>query len=147
VALPDAFFAADGVFQTFLHVLAEFGAYPAVIERELSRYLPFLATTKVLMSAVRAGVGRETAHEAIKLHATQVALAMRERAAGGNDLLDRLAADKRLGLSRADLDRALAEPLAFVGAAQRQTQAFVRTVEQLLAREPDASSYQPDPML
>ena len=50
VALPDAFFAVDGVFQTFFHVLADFGAYPAVIERELQRYLPFLATTKVLVA-------------------------------------------------------------------------------------------------
>ena len=57
VALPDAFFAADGLFETFLTVLDEFGAYPAVARRELDRYLPFLATTKVLMAAVRAGVG------------------------------------------------------------------------------------------
>ena len=35
VALPDAFFATDGLFQTFLTVLDEFGAYPAVIAREL----------------------------------------------------------------------------------------------------------------
>ena len=55
VALPDAFFAVDGLFETFLTVLDEFGAYPAVIDRELDRYLPFLATTKVLMAAVRRG--------------------------------------------------------------------------------------------
>ena len=78
VALPDAFFATDGLFQTFLTVLDEFGAFPAVIQRELDRYLPFLATTKVLMAAVRAGVGREAAHEAIKEHAVAVALEMRE---------------------------------------------------------------------
>ena len=83
VALPDAFLAADGLFQTFLAVLDDFGAYPAVIERELERYLPFLTTTKVLMAAVRAGVGREEAHEAIKEHAVAVALAMRERARAG----------------------------------------------------------------
>ena len=69
VALPDAFLAADGLFQTFLAVLDDFGAYPAVIARELERYLPFLTTTKVLMGAVRAGVGREVAHEVIKEHA------------------------------------------------------------------------------
>ncbi|NBQ43144.1 MAG: adenylosuccinate lyase, partial [Mycobacteriaceae bacterium] len=54
VALPDAFFAIDGQTETFLTVLEEFGAYPAVIQRELDRYLPFLATTKVLIAAVRA---------------------------------------------------------------------------------------------
>ena len=77
VALPDAFFAVDGLFQTFLTVLDEFGAFPAVIQRELDRYLPFLATTKVLMAAVRNGVGREAAHEAIKEAAVGVALDMR----------------------------------------------------------------------
>ena len=57
VALPDAFFALDGLFETSLTVLDEFGAYPAVIARELDRYLPFLATTKVLMAACGPGSG------------------------------------------------------------------------------------------
>ena len=147
VALPDAFFALDGVYQTFLHVLSEFGAYPAVIDRELRRYLPFLATTKVLMAAVRAGVGRETAHEAIKQHATSVARGMRERGAEANDLLELLADDPRLQLSRAELEQVLLDPLVFVGAAQRQTQLFVQRVEALTAKHPEARAYQPDPML
>ena len=63
-------------------MLDEFGAYPAVIQRELDRYLPFLATTRILIAAVRAGMGREAAHEVIKEHAVAVALAMREKGAG-----------------------------------------------------------------
>ena len=55
VALPDAFFALDGLFETTLTVLDEFGAYPAVIARELDRYLPFLATHR---GADRRGAGR-----------------------------------------------------------------------------------------
>src|SRR3546814_10270691 len=78
IALPDAFFAADGLFETFLTVLRGFGAYPAVIQPALDRYLPFLATTKVLMAAVRAGAGRAEAHEDIQEHAVAVALAMHE---------------------------------------------------------------------
>jgi adenylosuccinate lyase len=101
VALPDSFYAIDGLFETFLTVLEEFGAFPAVIDRELSRYLPFLATTKILMAAVRNGVGRETAHEVIKEHAVAVALEMRGPNGGdGNAVLDRLAADARLGINR-----------------------------------------------
>ncbi|REZ33235.1 adenylosuccinate lyase, partial [Mycobacterium tuberculosis] len=99
VALPDSFFAVDGQIETFLTVLDEFGAYPAVIGRELDRYLPFLATTKVLMAAVRAGMGRESAHRLISEHAVATALAMREHGAEP-DLLDRLAADPRLTLGR-----------------------------------------------
>ena len=147
VALPDAFFAADGLFETFLTVLDEFGAYPAVAARELERYLPFLATTKVLMAAVRAGVGREQAHEAIKEHAVAVALGMREQGAAYNDLFDRLAADPRLGLSRAQLDALVADPESFTGAAGAQVSAVVAQVKAVVARHPGAASYTPGPIL
>jgi adenylosuccinate lyase len=147
VALPDAFFAADGVFQTFLNVLLEFGAFPSVIGRELSRYLPFLATTKVLMAAVRAGVGREKAHDAIKQHAVAVALEMREQGREHNDLLQRLAADGRLGLRVSELAAALEQPLEFAGAAPDQVRAFVKRVEAVVERYPDAAKYQPEPLL
>jgi adenylosuccinate lyase len=146
VALPDAFFALDGLMETFLTVLAEFGAYPAVIEKELNRYLPFLATTKVLMAAVRAGVGRETAHEVIKEHAVAVALAMREQGREP-DLLDRLAADERLPLDRAALDAALADRSAFVGAAEAQVATVVAAVQDLVEQYPDAAKYTPAPIL
>ena len=135
VALPDSFFAVDGQIETMLTVLDEFGAYPAVIERELDRYLPFLATTKVLIAAVRAGMGREAAHEVIKEHAVATALAMRERGAEP-DLLDRLAADPRLPLDRAALDAALADKQAFIGAAGDQVDAVVAGVDALVAPLP-----------
>ena len=147
VMLPDAFFAADGVFQTLLTVLDELGAYPAVISRELDRYLPFLTTTRVLMAAVKAGVGREVAHDAIREHAVAVALELREKGADANDLLDRLATDSRLRLSRADLDAIVADPLSFTGAAAAQASAFVRQVDEIVRRHPEAAAYSPEPIL
>jgi adenylosuccinate lyase len=146
VALPDAFFAADGLFQTFLTVLDEFGAFPAVIQRELDRYLPFLATTKVLMAAVRNGVGRETAHEAIKEAAVGVALDMR-RGQADNDVFARLAADPRLGLTAEQLASLVAEPIAFTGAAVAQTQEVCRRVDEVVKRHPDAAAYTPGAIL
>jgi adenylosuccinate lyase len=147
VALPDAFFAVDGLLETTLTVLDDFGAFPAVIERELDRYLPFLATTKVLMAAVRAGSGRESAHEVIKENAVAVALEMREKGTDGNDLFERLAADSRLGLSADALGALLAEPLSFTGAAREQVAAVVRAVDEVVASEPDAAGYRPEPIL
>jgi adenylosuccinate lyase len=147
VALPDAFFATDGLFQTFLTVLDEFGAYPAVIARELDRFLPFLATTKVLVAAVRKGVGREAAHEVIKQHAVAVALAMREKGAADNDLFDRLAADDRLGLSRTEIDTLVADRSAFVGAADNQVRAVAGRVAAIVAEHPQATRYVPAPIL
>jgi len=146
VALPDAFFAADGLFQTFLTVLDEFGAFPAVIQRELDRYLPFLSTTKVLMAAVRNGVGREAAHEAIKEAAVGTALAMRQGQVE-NDVFAKLAADPRLGLTTDQLDGLVAEPITFTGAAVAQVQAVVRRIEQVAAQHPEAAAYVPGEIL
>ncbi len=147
VALPDAFFAADGLFQTFLTVLDEFGPYPAVINRELERFLPFLATTKILVAAVRRGVGREVAHEVIKEHAVAVALAMREKGAAENDLFDRLAADGRLGLTRSEIDTLVADRNAFVGAAGDQVNRVTARITRVVDTHPQAAAYSPPPIL
>jgi adenylosuccinate lyase len=147
VALPDAFFALDGLIETFLTVLDSFGAYPAVIARELDRYLPFLATTKVLMASVQAGVGRETAHEAIKEHAVAVALAMREQGVERNDLLVRLAADDRIPLTQEQLVALLADRLPFTGVAGAQVAAVVKRVSDVVARHPEAAAYNPEAIL
>jgi adenylosuccinate lyase len=147
VMLPDAFFAADGLFETFLTVLDELGVYPAVVAAERDRYLPFLATTRILMAAVKEGVGRETAHEAIKEHAVAVALAMRERGQRDNDLLDRLATDDRLPLDRPGLEALLADPTAFVGAAGPQVERFVARVASWVDRYPEAADYTPGGIL
>ncbi|MFJ9393041.1 adenylosuccinate lyase [Nocardioides sp. NPDC101246] len=146
VALPDAFFAADGLFQTFLTVLDEFGAFPAVIQRELDRYLPFLATTKVLMAAVRNGVGREEAHEAIKEAAVGTALSMRKGQAE-NDVFAKLGADPRLGLTEEQITSLVAAPIEFTGAAVAQVQEVVRRVEAVTARHPEAAAYAPGEIL
>ena len=147
VALPDAFFAIDGQLETFLTVLGDFGAFPEVIARELDRYLPFLATTKVMMAAVKAGIGRETAHEVIKEHAVAVAVAMREQRGAENDLLERLADDERLGLTRDDLGALVSEPMDFTGAARSQVARVVAAVEEVAVRYPEGASYWPGDIL
>jgi adenylosuccinate lyase len=147
VALPDAFYAIDGLLETFLTVLDDFGAYPAVIERELGRYLPFLASTKILMAAVKAGHGRERAYAAIKEHAVAVALAMREKGQADNDLLDRLAADERVPLDRAALDALLSDPLSFTGNARAQVDAVLAQIDAVTSAFPDAAAYTPGAIL
>jgi adenylosuccinate lyase len=116
------------------------------VQRELDRYLPFLATTKVLMAAVRNGVGRETAHEAIKEAAVGVALDMRQGQAE-NDVFARLAADERLGLTAEQLGSLVADPITFTGAAVDQVQAVCRRVAEVAARHPAAAAYAPGAIL
>jgi adenylosuccinate lyase len=147
VVLPDAFYAIDGLFETALTVLDEFRAFPAVIDRELQRSLPFLATTALLMEAVRHGVGREAAHERIKAHAVASALAMRAGEIEASDLFERVAADPELGLDP-DQVRAIADrPKAFTGRAGEQVERFVAQVAALVSDHPDAARYQPHPIL
>jgi len=141
VALPDAFYAIDGLLETTLTVLSEFGAFPAVIAAELDRYLPFLATTKILMASVKAGVGREVAHEVIKEHAVKAALLMREGKA--NTLLDALAADERLPLDRAALDALISQPIEFTGDARQQIARVVDRIDAITSAHPAAAQYKP----
>jgi adenylosuccinate lyase len=141
VAIADAFYAMDGLLETTLTILNEFGAFPAVIAAELERYLPFLATTKILMAAVKAGVGREVAHEVIKEHAVSAALAMREGKA--NTLLDDLAADARIPLDKSALTKLISAPLEFSGDAREQIARVLARIEVITAAHPAAAKYSP----
>lgn len=147
VALPDAFLAIDGLFETLLTVLDEFGAFEQVIDQELQRYLPFLVTTKLLNAAVVAGLGREVAHEVIKEHAVAVALDMRERGQDNNDLLARLLGDERFPVDAASLAEATHDPMSLSGLAREQVVAVDSRVAALVAANPDAASYRPASIL
>jgi len=141
VAIADAFYAIDGLLETMLTVLDEFGVFPAVIEAELDRYLPFLATTKILMAAVKAGVGREIAHEAIKEHAVSAALGMREGRA--NNVLEALAADTRIPFDLSQLKALIGNPLDFTGDAHSQVSQICDRIETITRKFPAAAALKP----
>lgn len=141
VVIPDAFFALDGVFETTFSVLSGFGVFPEVIREELGRYLPFLATTTLLMHAVNAGVGRETAHELIKEHAVATALAMRAGEGDGQALLTRLAEDERFPGSLSELTELISEPSTLLGTVDHQIANFCSRVKVLVEANPEAAAY------
>ena len=147
VVLPDAFFALDGAIETTLTVLEGFGSYDNVIDRELDRYLPFLATTRLLMAAIKAGVGREEAHELIKKHAVAAALEIREGTSGENDLVERLINDPLLPLNKEVISDVLLDHEAFVGLADAQVKEFVVSATKINSEHPGAGSYRPSPIL
>ncbi|MEZ5247054.1 MAG: adenylosuccinate lyase [Acidimicrobiales bacterium] len=139
IMLPDAFLATDGLLQTALVVFEELGVFPAVIEAELARDLPFLATTRVLTASVERGLGREVAHELVKEHAVAAALDRREMA-GAPGLVERLAADDRIPLDRADIDALLANPAEFTGTAVDQVRRVVARVDKIVEQHPEAAA-------
>ena len=141
VAIPDAFYAFDGLIETFLTVLREFGAFPEVIAAELTKYLPFLATTKILMACVKAGVGREVAHEVIKEHAVAAALGIREGKA--NLMIQAIAEDSRIPLNFEELTALISKPLEFTGDAAAQTKRVVSRIEAITSAHAQAAQYVP----
>lgn len=147
VVIPDAFFTIDGIFETTFAVLNEFGVFPAVVESELRRYLPFLATTKLLMHAVRAGAGRETAHEIIKEHAVATALAMREGKADGSLLVTKLGEDERFPGSAADLSDMISDASDLLGSVDQQIATFAASVATHVSARPDAAGYRGESIL
>ena len=147
VMLPDAFYACDGMFETFLTILNQMDAYPAVIEAENNHYLPFLMTTTIMMEAVKAGVGREAAHKAIKENAVATVNDLRSGATRENDLLGRLASDDRIPLTEAQLTALMEEGKENAGTARIQVNAFAAKINQLCVEHPDAASYTPGSIL
>jgi adenylosuccinate lyase len=147
VMLPDAAYATDGLLETALTILQQMEVYPAVLEQEIARYLPFLLTTTVLMEAVKRGVGREEAHGLVKKHALTTARALRAGEIRDNDLLDRLASEPALGLTREQLESVRREAEGQAGCAEDQVQRFIEQVADWVKRFPNATTIQPAPIL
>lgn len=141
VAIADSFYAIDGMLETTLTVLNEFGVFPANIEKEIQTHLPFLATTKILMAAVKNGMGREDAHEVIKEISTAVANKQRQGQAA--DLLKELANNPKLPLNEAELAALISNPLDFAGLAQQQCEAVLARIQGITKTHPEALAYQP----
>ena len=150
VVIPDAFYASDGLIETTLTVLNQMGAYPAVIEKEVDRYLPFLATTEIMNMTYRHGIGREEAHAAIKKHAVAEALRMRVEGGSENRLTTRLSEEpvfRQAGITLGMLEEILLDRRHFVGNASEQIDAVKRKAEPILSRFSEAARYEPGDIL
>jgi adenylosuccinate lyase len=141
VAIADAFYAIDGLLETTLTVLKEFGIFPAMIEKEIQTHLPFLATTKILMAAVKNGLGREDAHEYLKEISLKAATDI--RSGKETNLIDEIAGDARIPLDKPEFEKLISSPLEFAGLAQEQCDAVIAKISAITKAHPEAASYQP----
>ena len=147
VFLPDSFFAIDGLLDTFITILNQMEVFPGMIEQENNRYGPFLATTTILMEAVKNGAGREGAYDAIKSHAVAAVKDLRSGAISQNDLVKRLGADERLGLDEATIERLVKDAQGLTGMAQKQVEQFCERVHSEVAGFDEAKNYSPGAIL
>jgi len=144
IVIPDSIFASDGLCETTLDVLRNMGAYPVMISKEVDRYLPFLATTEILMTAVKAGIGRETAHEIIKKYAIQEALNMRREGSDKNNLPELLAKDEtfaKAGITSEKIYSILSDREHFIGNAWQQIKGVRLKTKPIFERYQKESQY------
>ena len=119
VVIPDSFYVLDGLLHTFMTILQEFGAFEEKIKTELNEQLSLLATSKILMECVKAGMGREAAHQLIKKHSTL---------STASDFFTALAGEKDFPLSINQLNAFIENPAVFAGSATDQS----KTVSQMI---------------
>ena len=148
VMLPDAFFTVDGLLETFLTILSQMDAYESVIQAENDHYMPFLMTTTIMMEAVKAGAGRESAHAAIKKHAVATVHDLRSGVIERNNLIERIAADADIPLDDQQLTGVMQQASDKTGLADQQVQRFLDEVESTVSSSyPAAGNYRPGAIL
>jgi len=146
VILPGAFYTSDGLCETMLTVLNDMGAYPDRIQREVERYMPFLASTQLLSIATKAGMGRERAHEIIKGYAMD----MWQRGGSLDGFVDSLSQDSLFvshGVEREKLKSAVDDKERFVANARRQTDRIYQNARIIIEAYPKEAAYEPGPIL
>jgi len=122
VVIPDSFYVLDGLLHTFMTVLKEFDIFEEKINSELSEQLPVLATAKILMECVKAGMGREVAHEIIKKHATTTT---------PSNFFAALVSERDFPLTIDQLIKLIQNPADFAGLAVEQ----VNTVKEMISSQ------------
>ena len=132
LVIPESFLATEAILILMANVASGLEVRSNRIAERVRAELPLMATERLIVRAVRAGRDRQDAHEVIRRH-TVAFSADATDARESRGLLDRLADDPALGLSREDVDDA-ADPRAFVGRAPQQVDEFLaEVVEPLLA--------------
>ena len=132
LVIPEAFLAADAILLLMNNISSGLEVHVPRIRQRVNAELPFMATEKILVEAVNAGGDRQEAHEVIRRHSIAAAKSVKE-GGGSNDLLDRLASDSSLGLSRDRLAIA-ADPARYTGRASQQVDEFLsEVIEPILA--------------
>lgn len=123
ISVPEAFLAVDSIFELLLKITKGLVVYPKMIAKHLNAELPFMATEKILMLAVKKGGDRQELHERIRTHSMNVVKAIREDGQE-NHLLEAIAGDPAFQLSLEELE-AMLRPEDFVGRAPEQTAEFL----------------------
>ncbi|MBW2992566.1 adenylosuccinate lyase [Candidatus Woesearchaeota archaeon] len=125
IDIPQTFLLANAILKLYQNITDGMVVYPAQIKKHLNQELPFMATEAILMELAKKGYDRQKMHEIIKKHSVAAAKAVKLEAKP-NDLFKRLAEDKDIPVTEQYLNSLLENPERFAGAAQLQTEEFIK---------------------
>ena len=132
--IPQCFLLADAVLKLFINITSDMVVFPAQIIKHLMAELPFMATEKILMEAVKKGESRQEMHEIVKEHSLAAGKVVKELGRE-NDLFVRLAGDDQIPFSLPELEAMVNDYGQFTGRAKEQTEEFLKEiVNPLLAK-------------
>ncbi len=126
IAVAEAFLALDAVLEIYINVTSGLVVYEKVIERRVMEKLPFMATENIMMESVKRGGDRQQLHEIIRVYSHEAAAKVKLEG-GRNDLIDRIAADERIPLSKEEIENEL-DPKKYTGRCAGQVDEFLSTV-------------------
>ncbi len=124
LCMSESFLATDSILNLLMRVISDVSVYPGVIERHLSKELPFIATENILMAAVKKGGDRQLIHERLRQHARNAQRRIKE-SDRGNDLLERIINDASISISKKELENLLNID-NFIGRAPQQVEEFLQ---------------------
>ena len=137
ISMPEGFLAADAILRLAQNVTHGLHVNEKIIGEAVKAYLPFMATENILMEAVKKGGDRQELHEVIRKCSMEATAKMKQ--GEPFDLLKQLAAEEKLGLSAAEIDRIM-EPALYIGRCPQQVDSFLEQVRPLLAETEDRSA-------
>ena len=126
ISVAEAFLAVDAILNIYMNVSDGMVVYDKVINRRVMEKLPFMATENIMMESVKSGGDRQELHEIIRVYSHQAAAKVKLEG-GTNDLIDRIAADDRIPLSKDEIVSQL-KPGLYTGRCASQVTEFLDEV-------------------
>lgn len=126
ISVAEAFLAVDAILNIYMNVSDGMVVYDKVINRRVMEKLPFMATENIMMESVKRGGDRQQLHEIIRVYSHQAAAKVKLEG-GTNDLIDRIAADDRIPLSKDEIVSQL-KPGLYTGRCASQVTEFLDEV-------------------
>ena len=124
LSIPQSFLAVDAILIIWLNIMDGTVVYPKVIEANIQKELPFMATENIIMESVKKGMDRQEVHEIIRELSMEETREIKING-NSNNLIERIIRGGRLGLKAEDMEGILVST-DYTGFASQQTVDFIK---------------------